>query len=229
MPELREVLRDAFQLGADVSFAVLMLRLAAALAMGCVVAGVYRLTRRRLSADAQSMVPTLVLLTVLIAMVTLVIGDNIARAFGLVGALSIVRFRTVVEDTRDTAFVIFAVTVGMAIGAGFAAVTVVGIPFAATAAFLFRPRSADEAASDYVLTVRVGIGHDAQTILLSIFDEHFTSVRLQETSTARQGAALELRYRVRLRDANGALPLVAELNAVEAVQGVELKALNGRG
>src|SRR3712207_7596331 len=52
------------------------------------------------------------------AMVTQVIGDNIARAFSLVGALSIVRFRTVVRDTQDTAYVIFAVAVGMAVGAG---------------------------------------------------------------------------------------------------------------
>ena len=50
-------------------------------------------------------------------MVSMVIGNEIARAFSLVGALSIVRFRTVVEDTRDTAFVIFAVVVGMALGA----------------------------------------------------------------------------------------------------------------
>ena len=57
------------------------------------------------------------LLSILIAMVTQVIGDNIARAFSLVGALSIVRFRTVVRDTQDTAFVIFAVAVGMAMGA----------------------------------------------------------------------------------------------------------------
>ena len=49
------------------------------------------------------------LLSILIAMVTQVIGDNIARAFSLVGALSIVRFRTVVRDTQDTAYVIFAV------------------------------------------------------------------------------------------------------------------------
>ena len=60
---------------------------------------------------------TLVLLTILIAMVTQVIGDNVARAFSLVGALSIVRFRTVVRDTQDTAYVIFAVAVGMAVGA----------------------------------------------------------------------------------------------------------------
>ena len=67
--------------------------------------------------EAESFVATLVLLTILIAMVTQVIGDNIARAFSLVGALSIVRFRTVVRDTQDTAYVIFAVAVGMAVGA----------------------------------------------------------------------------------------------------------------
>ena len=69
-----------------------------------------------------------ILLTVLIAMVTLVIGNSVARAFGLVGALSIVRFRTVVDDTRDTAFVIFAVIVGMAIRAGVWLVPLTGIP-----------------------------------------------------------------------------------------------------
>ena len=57
-------------------------------------------------------VTTLVLLAAIIAMATQVIGDNVARAFSLVGALSVVRFRTVVKDTQDTAFVIFAVVVG---------------------------------------------------------------------------------------------------------------------
>ena len=55
--------------------------------------------------EAESFTVTLVLLTILIAMVTQVIGDNVARAFSLVGALSIVRFRTVVRDTQDTAYV----------------------------------------------------------------------------------------------------------------------------
>ncbi len=57
------------------------------------------------------------LLAVLIAMVTQVIGDNVALAFSLVGALAIVRFRTVVRDTQDTAFVMLSVVVGMAVGA----------------------------------------------------------------------------------------------------------------
>src|SRR2546430_8185921 len=58
---------------------------------------------------------------------TQVIGDNVARAFSLVGALSIVRFRTVVRDTQDTAFVIFSVVVGMAIGAAHTDTTSAGL------------------------------------------------------------------------------------------------------
>ena len=66
--------------------------------------------------------------------VALVIGNSVARAFSLVGALSIVRFRTVVDDTRDTAFVIFSVVVGMAAGAGLLFVPLLGLPLVAVTA-----------------------------------------------------------------------------------------------
>src|SRR5687767_15799272 len=117
--------------------AIVLLRLVAALALGALVALVYRLTRT-VSDDARSFTGTLVLLSILIAMVTQVIGDNVARAFSLVGALSIVRFRTVVRDTQDTAFVIFAVGVGMAVGAGYPWLAVAGIAVVAIAAFAMK-------------------------------------------------------------------------------------------
>ena len=78
------------------------------------------------------------LLSILIAMVTQVVGDNVARAFSLVGALSIVRFRTVVRDTQDTAYVIFAVAIGMAIGAHHFWVALAGVGVVALAAFMMR-------------------------------------------------------------------------------------------
>ena len=118
---------------------VVLIRLVAALLLGGVVALVYRLTRSK-SEVAPSFSATLVLLSILIAMVTQVIGDNVARAFSLVGALSIVRFRTVVRDTQDTAFVIFSVGVGMAVGAGYPWLAVAGIAVVSIAAFAMKPR-----------------------------------------------------------------------------------------
>jgi uncharacterized protein DUF4956 len=116
------------------------LRLLEALVLGCLIVNIYRWTRHRKAAPAESFLTTLVLLTVIIAMSTQVIGDNVARAFSLVGALSIVRFRTVVQDMRDTAFVIFAVVVGMAVGAGHLTVALIGIPITGFAAYLMQPR-----------------------------------------------------------------------------------------
>jgi uncharacterized membrane protein YhiD involved in acid resistance len=202
-------------------------RLGLALAAGFVVAGVYVLGVGRRREDSTTLPTTLVLLTVVIAVVTLVIGESIARAFGLVGALSIVRFRTVVEDTRDTAFVIFAVVVGMAVGAGMADLAAIGIPAVLTAALLMRWVNARPPAmrpSEYgTLTVRVNAGLDPEAVLGSLFAQHLAASRLANTSTAKQGAALEATYKVRMRYPDRAIALVADLSKVEGVQGVELK------
>lgn len=225
----------AFQHDPNLTLAALALRLFVALLFGCVVAGIYWLANVRGrprepggtdGRAAMSLMATLVMLSVLIAMVTLVIGENQARAFSLVGALAIIRFRTVVEDTRDTAFVIFAVAVGMAAGAGYLGVTLLGLPFAAVAAMLFRPRFAPpppEPATDHLLTVRIGLGRDPEAVLREPLGKHFTTTTLSAATTARQGAQLELTYAVRLRHPEAAAGVVAELNGVEGVQGIELR------
>lgn len=209
-------LRDALDTEPGFSIEMLAARLAVSFVLGCLVALVYHRTRRPLSGD---FVTTLVMLTILIAMVTLVIGNSVARAFGLVGALSIVRFRTIVEDTRDTAFVILAVAVGMAAGAGYFLVPLVGLPITAAAAFSFAPGARSHV---WVLRVRVGLGHDPRQIAGKTIDKYMDHVRLEGVSTARQGAAIEATYRVRLRPGADPAAAVVELNSLEGVQEVEL-------
>jgi hypothetical protein len=218
MPEwLRESVQDSPDLAAD----VLAFRLGMAFLFGCLVAGIYRATRRP-SEGQQSFLATLVLLSVLIAMLTLIIGSNMARAFSLVGALAIVRFRTVVEDTRDTAFVIFAVVMGMAAGASFFLTALGGAAFVALAAVLFRPRPTTTS-GPLILAVRIGAGHAPDALLKETFNKFLAQAQLVGTATARQGAALELTYAVRLRQPENAVPLVTELNRLEGVQNVELR------
>ncbi len=173
-----------------------LVRLIAAMGLGGLVALIYRRTRPAV-AVAPSFTATLVLLAILIAMVTQVIGDNVARAFSLVGALSIVRFRTVVRDTQDTAYVIFAVGVGMAAGAGQYWVAIIGLAVVAVAALAMRTRGADgRAGLVFELHVRIGIGHDPRVLLRSVLDAHATDCQLLSLTTARQGLAVEVVYRV---------------------------------
>ena len=76
-----------------------------AFVLGMVISIVYRWTHKRIA--SKSFMESLILLSMLITVVMVVIGDSVARAFSLVGALSIIRFRTVVRNPRDIAFVYF--------------------------------------------------------------------------------------------------------------------------
>ena len=85
------------------------------LVLGQAIAWTYTTTHSGLS-YSRSFTQSLVLLTVIVSLVMLVIGNNIITAFGLIGALAIIRFRNVLKDTRDTAFVFLTLVIGMAVG-----------------------------------------------------------------------------------------------------------------
>ncbi|MCF7805732.1 MAG: DUF4956 domain-containing protein [Candidatus Marinimicrobia bacterium] len=99
-----------------------------ALICGLLVSVVYRLSYQGPNYSA-TFVQSSVLLAMITALVIMVIGNNLARAFGLVGAMSIIRFRTAVKDTQDIVFIFFALATGMAAGVGFRIVAFIGTLF----------------------------------------------------------------------------------------------------
>jgi hypothetical protein len=211
---------DLGQLGADLGQLASCLLWAAF--FGIAVAAIYFVTQRRGRAETASFISTLVLMTILLAMVTLVIGHNLARAFGLVGVLSIVRFRTIVDDTRDTAFVIFAVVIGMAVGAKFYTLAWVSLPVVGFVAYGLsfwsrRSRSSIPA----TLIIKIAVGPDPESVVKPTLAKHLASFRVTSVETAKQGATLELRYSAALRSDVSVVTLILELNRVEGVQGVE--------
>jgi uncharacterized membrane protein YhiD involved in acid resistance len=199
----------------------LVVHLGLALFLGAVIAALYVATRTE--SVPSSFPTTLVLLTILIAMVTQVIGDNVARAFSLVGALSIVRFRTVVRDTEDTAYVIFAVVTGMALGANRLWVACIGIVVIGLAAFslkCFKRKPSTE--STHALTVRVSIGHDVNTVVKETLATYATNWRIQSASTSKQGLSVDVTYDLSVRSVDRIEAFVKALNQLEGVQSVEL-------
>lgn len=94
-----------------------MLNLLAATGLSLLTALVYRRTHHGLS-YSQGFVVSMVFVSVIACGAIMVIGSSIARAFGLVGALSIIRYRTVVKDTRDASFIFLALVAGFAAGTG---------------------------------------------------------------------------------------------------------------
>jgi uncharacterized membrane protein YhiD involved in acid resistance len=213
----------ASQAGNLLSWDALLARLVLAFVAGWVVAAVYAWGRRT-TLTSSTFPGTLVLMTILIAMVTQVIGDNLARAFGLVGALSIVRFRTVMQDTQDVAFVIFAVAVGMAVGAGQPLVSVMCVLGVGLAATMFRtfPTTVNSTAVA-TLHVRLGLGRTPETSIEPVLVETTSQREMTSVETAKQGAAVDVEYRVVLNPDISPAALVTRLNQVEGVQQVQFR------
>lgn len=199
----------------------LLLRLAASFVMGCIAAGVYRLTTR--DNRMAGLLGTLVLLSVLMAVLTIVIGNSLARAFSLVGSMAIIRFRSVVENTRDTAFVMLAVVCGMACGSGYALAAAAAIPLVLLGSWLFRPRAETTAEPGQLLILRLGTASGAEQKVQALLKDRGLNYRLAGLETVRGGAALDLKLVTAPLAANEALNLVAELNRIDGVQGVELR------
>ncbi len=200
------------------------LHVLASLAMALVIAWTYRATHRRDTTYAPTFTTTLVLLAVLITVVTQVIGDSVARAFSLVGALSIVRFRTVVADTRDTAFVIFAVVIGMAAGTGHLSTALIGLAGGCLTAALMYSLTKDSTVAEgaWKLVIRIALGSQSTEKLEAALKESVDAFAETGSSTSRQGAAMDLTYEVRLRTSTRAAEVVSTLNRLEGVVSVSL-------
>jgi uncharacterized membrane protein YhiD involved in acid resistance len=112
----------------------------AGLLIALVLSWLIALVYRRVNRDREElyvMMHTLVLLAVTIAAAMMIIGNNLARAFGLVGAVSIIRFRTAVKNSKDMAFVFLAIVIGMACGLGFRLLALVFTVFAGLLLLVF--------------------------------------------------------------------------------------------
>jgi len=102
----------------DVTFLIFLVDIFLGLILSLIACYVYRITFRGIT-YSQTFLLSLVIITMVTSVLISVIGSNLARAFALVGALSIIRYRTAIKDARDTGFIFLCVATGMVIGAGY--------------------------------------------------------------------------------------------------------------
>lgn len=220
----QSIFDDVQDLTSTFSVGDIAISLALATALTIVIAFVYRATHRGIS-YSQSFAQTLVLLGILVSLIMLVIGSNIARAFTLVGALSIVRFRNAVKETRDVGFIFFAMAIGMATGTRFyllatVATTVISL------VVLVMDRFNLFALDVQSQMVKVQVPPDADPDSLEpAFLAHTDSVELLSAESIRGGALTELLYAIRLKRSSTPTELLNDLR--ERTSGQKVTLLTG--
>lgn len=179
--------------------------------LGQIVAWIYIWTHQGLT-YSRNMIHSIVLLPMIVSGVILVVGDSLARAFGLVGALAIIRFRTVVRDARDTTFIFLGLSVGIAVGCQHHTLAVVmAVVIGMAAALLHFSGFATRYADAGVLRLRSSAGAEQ---LQEVLADWCAKSALLAT---REGAGqTEYSFEIRLFDAADRDAMLA---AVRAVQG----------
>lgn len=196
--------------------------LALAFFLGLLVSGVYRLTNRNRPLNPSLML-TFIILSMIIALVMMVIGNSIARAFSLVGALSIIRFRTVVKDNRDIAYVFFALAAGMASGVGNYILAATGVGFIALMLLLLDfVQFGVTSRGQFLLRYQMIVSEIDLKDIDRILEKYFSSYRRLSMKTLRMGQFVEYTYLVRFRRQVDEQLFVSELSAVEGMERVTL-------
>lgn len=114
---MRKYLYEIISNSGNLTAEDIIVRIAVAAALGCAIYLSYWITHSG-SIYSRKFNVTLLILTVLTATVMTVIGNNVALSLGMVGALSIIRFRTSIKDSRDTAYIFWTIIVGICCGVG---------------------------------------------------------------------------------------------------------------
>lgn len=199
----------------------------AAFLLSLFIAFIYKKTHKGLS-YSQSFVFTLVLLGPLVAVVMMIIGTSVARAFTLFGAFTLIRFRTAIKDTKDVAFIFWTLVTGLAVGTG-------NLSLAATSTLLItgivlilsRVNFGSLRNYDAVLTFVSDPERGVTGNYRTVFDKYLKSTNLLRAGSGREGKKMEMSFHIQLARGRDLEQFLGELRGVTGIEEVHMMTAKG--
>lgn len=200
-----------------------ILALLLAFLLGQLLAWVYYITHSGLS-YSRSFVQSLIMITVVIALVMSTIQNSFVTAVGLMGALSIIRFRNIIKDTRDISFIFCSLVIGMAAGSQRFAIAIIGtLTMCSIAVYLrytnFGTHHPHNGFLRFSINKHIGSDHPIHSILKQ-FCGSFTLVSAQDSGYGDPN--VEYAFQLMLRNATKNEKMLAELEQIEDVKNISL-------
>jgi uncharacterized membrane protein YhiD involved in acid resistance len=217
-----QVVLESLELSRVSSFTYgeILLNLMLAFILGMIISYIYKVTHKGLS-YSQSFILTIVFVTIIVSMVIMIIENNLARAFALVGALSIIRFRTVVKDTKDTAFIFLGLAAGLACGTSNYFIAISGTSIISIIIFILHVTNFGTLyKSEFIL--RYVTKKDNANDYASLMDKYAKSSSLLHLEPTGDRDKIRVSLDIVLRNNSSAEILVAELNKIESLSDITL-------
>tara|TARA_X000000950_G_C13651902_1_gene552079 strand:+ start:110 stop:790 length:681 start_codon:yes stop_codon:yes gene_type:complete len=187
--------------------------------LGLTISVVYKYTHKGLS-YSQSFMITNIFVAVIVCMVIMIIGNSLARAFALVGALSIIRFRTVVKDTKDTAYIFWALAAGMASGTGSYFLAVAGtIIITSIALILDKTNFGSIIKSEFILQFRtISNNSEISKLFNKTISKFSKSSTLLSSESSEDGESIKLSFDIVLKEDQNQTQLLSELSKIKGLK-----------
>lgn len=215
-PELQQL--DLFPL----SVGEILVNFITAFICGVMISWLYRKTYKG-PGYSPSFVSSMILLTLITTMVIMIIGNNLARAFGLVGAMSIIRFRTAVKDTIDIVFIFFSLGVGLAAGSGALSIAFIGtILIGAIVLVLAKMPVFGAQRREYLLQFSYTANGSDKPPYLDVMSRYCKRQRMVNVSAPGEADRIDISYYVQLRDGDQNQRFLRDLQAIPGVRQVSM-------
>ncbi len=170
-----------------------------------------------------SFVNSLILLVIITSIVIMVIGNNLARAFGLVGAMSIIRFRTAVKETQDIMYIFFSLAIGMAVGVGQHGLAIFSSFFIGIITYILsKSKFSTPIKSDLLLQFTFMSNGNATSDYNQLIDQYCRKSKLINAKAVGTEEMLELSYYVGFKQKEKTTEFVQNLRKVNGVVNVNL-------
>jgi uncharacterized membrane protein YhiD involved in acid resistance len=195
-----------------------------AMICGVFIALIYKYTYKGLNYSSAFTV-SLVMLTMITAIVIMVIGNNLARAFGMVGAMSIIRFRTAVKDTADIMFIFFALTIGLAAGVKLYSIAIFGTFFIGLIYFIVNKINFSLPQSrEFLMQIITESEEISDNPFAEILNRHCKRYKLVNLKTMgeKNSELMEFSYYINLRNEEKGNDLVYEVKRLAGVKQTNL-------
>lgn len=155
---------------------------------------------------------TLVMLPVIIAIIILLVGNNVARAFSLAGAFSIIRFRSAPGDPKDIAYIFFTLAVGLACGMGYIGYSIL-FTFVLCSTMLILEKFNFGTNKEKTMQLKIVVPEDLnfEGVFDSILNEYTNSYSVERVRTRDFGALFEITYLIKLKQGVSSKKLLDEL------------------
>tara|TARA_X000001036_G_C20677930_1_gene804851 strand:- start:101 stop:781 length:681 start_codon:yes stop_codon:yes gene_type:complete len=196
----------------------ILINLTLSFILGIIVSLIYKKTHKGLS-YSQSFMITNIFIAVIVCMVIMIIGNNLARAFALVGALSIIRFRTVVKDTKDTAYIFWALAAGMASGTGSYFLAIAGtIVISIIALILHHTNFGSFVKSEFILQfVLEKNNENTSKKYIDLIKKFSNSYTLLSSENSSDGKSIKMNFDLVLKEDSDQTELMSKLSKIEGL------------